>query len=343
MNSVLTKVNILLLSTLYFLLVACNDKPHLPTEEKTQLNSAEENENIEYSNGPFAPLPDTYRTIDAKVSLGKLLFNDTRLSGGNSVSCASCHDLGSGGDDGKQKSTGIRGAIGLVNTPTVINASYNFSQFWDGRAATLEEQVAGPIHNPIEMATDWQTVIGKLSKDQNTVDLFDDIFDDGITSDNVVDAIVAYERSLISVNSKFDLYLRGETSTFSELEKQGLDTFLRLGCASCHQGRNLGGNMFQRFGIMGSYFEDRGVLTTSDLGRYNVTGREEDKFVFRVPSLRNVALTAPYFHDGTVETLENAVKIMAKYQLGRPISKGEVESIVSFLNTLTGEIDPELR
>lgn len=276
------------------------------------------------------------------MGLGKSLFNDRRLSADDTISCATCHNVQAGGDDGRKTAIGIGGAVGPINTPTVLNATFNFSQFWDGRAATLEEQVPGPIHNPIEMGTDWVQVISKLTADQELKSQFLRIYPTGITITNIVDAIATYERALVTGNSRFDQYLRGDASVFSAQEKQGYDSFMELGCSSCHQGRNVGGNMYQRFGVMGSYFEDRGNLTDADLGRYNVTGREKDKFVFRVPSLRNIEKTAPYFHDGSVESLESVVGIMAEYQLGRPVSDNQVSSIVAFLRTLTGDVDEKL-
>jgi cytochrome c peroxidase len=277
-----------------------------------------------------------------KVHLGKLLFNDTRLSRDDSVSCATCHDVANGGDDGRPFSVGIDQQVGERNSPTVLNASLNFAQFWDGRAATLAEQIAGPVRNPLEMDSDWPEILTKLGRDRELVKNFAALYSDGLTSTNITDAIVAYETALLTPNSPFDRFLLGDQSALSGEARQGYALFLDFGCASCHQGQNIGGNMYQRFGIIGNYIDDRGNLTESDLGRFNVTNRPEDKYFFKVPSLRNVGKTAPYFHDGSAATLDTAVKIMATYQLGRPISEDQIAVIVSFLNSLTSDVDASL-
>ena len=286
---------------------------------------------------PIQPIPLHVDLDGRKVSLGRQLFHDTRLSHDNTLSCASCHSLDKGGTDQAPHSTGINGAIGGVNSPSVLNSGLNYKQFWNGRADTLEDQVNGPTHNPKEMGSNWDEIIGKLKLDPKYPAGFTEIYPDGIHPKNVRDAIATFERSLITPNSRFDQYLRGDQSALTADEKQGYLRFKEDGCVSCHQGANMGGNMFQKFGVMGNYFADRGHETEADLGRYAVTGRECDKYVFRVPSLRNVALTAPYFHDGSATTLPQAVEVMAKYQLGRPLEPGELVQIVKFLNTTTGD------
>ena len=286
---------------------------------------------------PIQPLPLTVKLNPDKVALGKMLFSDTRLSQDNTMACVSCHNLSSGGADGKQVSTGAGGARGQVNTLSVFNSAYQIAWFWDGRAATLNEQIDGPIHNPLEMGMTWDRLEKKLQQITEYETFFNKIYADGINEDNIKDAIVTFERSLITPNARFDRYLRGETDAISENEKTGYRLFKDYGCIACHQGMNIGGNMFQIFGVAKNYFENRGNITRADLGRFNVTGRKEDKYRFRVPSLRNVALTAPYFHDGSRNTLEQAVHIMAEYQLGRTIPDTDVALIVNFLNTLTGE------
>lgn len=307
------------------------------------LEAEQDRSATEHSSGPFSPLPEHPDLDDPRVMLGKSLFHDARLSADNTVSCASCHDVQNGGDDGLATSVGIGGAAGSLNAPTVLNSGFNFAQFWDGRATTLEEQAHGPIHNPDEMGSNWAEVIDKLGADRELTQRFNSVYSDGLTPENLVDAIATYERALTTGNSRFDQYLRGDSDALSARELHGLELFMRLGCASCHQGRNVGGNMYQRFGVMASYVEDRGAIEHSDLGRYNVTGREEDKFVFRVPSLRNVGNTAPYFHDGSATSLEEAVAVMAEYQLGRKIEDTEVEAITEFLHTLTGDVDERLQ
>lgn len=287
--------------------------------------------------GPISPLPDMPDVDPNKARLGELLFHDTRLSADDTVSCATCHNLANGGADGLAKPVGIDGAEGSVNTPTVYNSAYNFTQFWDGRAETLEEQAAGPVHNPKEMGSNWDEVTDKLRRDKEMVRLFEQAYPTGITPDNIVDAIATFERTLITIDSPFDRYLQGYDQAISQEAKRGYELFQDYGCISCHQGVNVGGNMYQTMGIMGDYFSDRGKVEDSDLGRYHVTGREEDKHVFKVPSLRMAAHTAPYFHDGQAETLDEAVKLMAKYQLGRDIPEQDVHDIVAFLHSLSGE------
>jgi cytochrome c peroxidase len=288
------------------------------------------------ANEPISPLPDLAPLPADQVALGKRLFRDARLSHDGSVSCASCHDLARGGAEQRGRSLGVGGREGAVNAPTVLNAAFNFRQFWDGRAATLEEQIDGPITNENEMATSWPAVLEVLRGDQTYVDAFARAFADGVTKENAKRAIVSFERSLVTP-SRFDRYLRGDQTAITERERDGYRLFKELGCTSCHQGVNVGGNMFQTMGAMGDYFGDRGDVTHADLGRFNVTGRDRDRFRFKVPSLRNVALTAPYFHDGYAKTLEQAVEVMARYQLGYELTEHDVELLVAFLHSLTGE------
>jgi len=291
-----------------------------------------------YDSAQFQPLPVELKLSQDKVSLGDKLFNDTRLSQDNSISCESCHHLykGGGGIDGRATSIGINGATGNLNAPTVFNSGFNSTQFWDGRAATLEEQVAGPIHNPIEMASSWHEILPRLSADNKYQTAFRKIYPKGITADTIADAIATFERSLFTPNSRFDYYLRGNKNALSDKEHEGFLRFKEYGCASCHQGLNLGGNMFQRFGVFEGYFDNKS-LTKEDLGRYNVTQLEQDRYVFKVPSLRNVAVTAPYLHDGSAKTLEEVVLIMGIYQLGQTLSDEDVEYMTAFLGSLTGE------
>jgi cytochrome c peroxidase len=294
---------------------------------------------IAHSGDALVPLPQVPRLPADKVALGKALFQDVRLSRDNTISCAGCHDLSSFGHDRRRVSVGVGGAEGSVNAPTVFNASLNFAQFWDGRAASLEDQAAGPVHNPLEMATDWAAVIGKLQADDAFRRDFLSAYPDGITAANLADAIATFERTLLTENAPFDRYLRGDPQAIDARAKLGYRRFRELGCVSCHQGVNVGGNMFQRFGVMADFFGERASqrpAVAADLGRFNVTGQEVDRHVFKVPGLRNVAETAPYFHDGGVARLEDAVAIMGRYQLGRELSPDEIDSLVAFLKTLTG-------
>ena len=288
------------------------------------------------TNEPIQPLPLAVKLDAKRVALGEKLFNDKRLSKDDTLACVSCHDLGTGGVDRERVSTGIGGAKGAINAPTVFNSGFNFRQFWDGRAASLEEQAAGPIHDPKEMGTTWQEVLGKLGRDQALAAEMKAAYADGLQPKNIQDAIATYERSLVTP-SRFDSYLRGNKTAITADELQGYQLFKSYGCVACHQGVNVGGNMFQVFGVIGDYFKKRGGVTTADLGRYNVTKAEADRHVFKVPSLRNVALTAPYFHDGSAARLEDAVDVMFRYQLGRAAPARDKELIVKFLRSLNGE------
>lgn len=277
-----------------------------------------------------------------KVRLGKRLFNDPRLSSDDTISCASCHPLDRGGADGLPRSVGVGGRLGVVNAPTVFNSGLNFRQFWDGRAASLEEQVNGPINNPIEMASSWEQVLGKLRADEEYRRLFGELYEGGINSAAVRDAIATFERALNTPDSPFDRFLQDDADAVVAEVVQGYRLFVDFGCVSCHQGVNVGGNLYARFGII----EDALGLKESEenpaLGRYNVTGDPADRFLFKVPSLRNVALTAPYFHDASAATLVEAIQVMGLEQLGLVISKEEQLLIVAFLHSLTGRIDGDL-
>jgi cytochrome c peroxidase len=286
---------------------------------------------------PIVPLPLNVSLDARKVELGEQLFNDPRLSGDGSISCAHCHNLATGGVDRLVHSRGIGGAEGGINAPTVFNSGFSFRQFWDGRAESLDDQIDGPLQHPAEMASTWPKAVTVLSQDAKYRSEFSAIYPDGIQPRNVKDAIADFERSLVTPNSRFDRFLRGDRTAMNEEELAGYRLFKQIGCISCHQGVNIGGNMYQRLGIMEDYFAARGNIDAADLGRFNVTKRELDRYLFKVPSLRNVAVTPPYLHDGSARTLEDAVKIMARYQLGEELDAGDVYKIVAFLRTLTGE------
>jgi cytochrome c peroxidase len=274
-----------------------------------------------------------------KVELGKKLFHDVRLSKNNSLSCASCHDLTKGGTlDRTATLPGVSGMEVPLNAPTIFGSSLNFAQFWDGRAITLEEQMDGPIQGEDEMASNWPVIVAKLKYIPEYVKAFQDIYQTPPTEKAIKDAIAEFERSQIPVDSPFDRYLMGNKTAISKEAQEGYLLFKNLGCASCHQGQNIGGNMFQKFGIIEDYFKDRGHVIEKDFGRFNVTKLEDDRHVFKVPSLRNIEQTAPYFHDGSVKTLDQAVEIMAKYQLGRQLTAEERSKLVAFLKSLTGKV-----
>ncbi len=286
---------------------------------------------------PIRPLSAVTGLDPARVELGRLLFHDPRLSGDGSVSCASCHDLAGAGTDRRRVSIGIGGQEGEINAPTVFNAALNLAQFWDGRADTLEQQVDGPLGNPVEMGADWDRIVTRLRADPEMRQRFRQIYPDGVTPANIRDAIATFERNLITTDAPFDRWLRGDDQALTPVQLSGYRLFKEYGCISCHQGVNVGGNMYGHMGAMGDYFTARGgEITRADLGRFNVTGREEDKFLFKVPSLRLALLTPPYFHDGSATTIQEAIRTMAKFQLGRQIPDRDVEAIIAFLGSLAG-------
>lgn len=288
-------------------------------------------------NEPIQPIPLTVDVDPKIVALGKLLFHEPKLSKDGSVSCSSCHNLAAGGTDNSKVSVGIKGRKGEINAPTVYNSGLYFRQFWDGRAENLEAQVDGPIQNPIEMGNQWPDVLATLYDDPKYPSLFNEIFSDGITRNNVKKAIAEFQRSLTTPNSPFDKYLRGDENAISDKVKKGYDLFKNYGCISCHQGIAVGGNMFQVFGAVNSYFEVRGNITKADLGRFNITGNASDRHVFKVPSLRMAKYTAPYLHDGTRKTLMDVEHVMFKFQLGREAPDSDKEAMVAFIESLAGE------
>ena len=288
---------------------------------------------------PVRPI-DTYIEYDpAKAELGFDLFHDTRLSVDNTVSCASCHDLSTAGVDNHQYSHGVNDLMGGVNAPTVFNAVYNFVQFWDGRAATLAAQAAGPPVNPVEMASpSFDMIVAKLKADKKFAKRFEAVYPDGITEANLTDAIEHFERTLLTPGSRFDKWLMGDDAAITAEELEGYDLFKKYDCATCHAGNNLGGLSYELMGLRRHYFEERGLeLTEEDNGRYKETKQERDRHRFKVPGLRNVEHTWPYYHDGTRHTLEEAVQDMGKYQSGVELTQAEVDRITAFLKTLTGE------
>ena len=293
---------------------------------------------VALSSEPILPLPDSIPGLDPqKVALGNTLFHDTRLSHDNTIACATCHRLDQGGIDGRQYPIGIKGQVAETNVPTVFNSAFNFRQFWNGRAATLEDQAAEVIINPLEMGSSWVEVMAKLKQDAGYAASFSQIYNNGITPGNIVDAIATFERTLLTPNARFDKYLKGDDQAITAYELAGYKLFKSYGCISCHQGRNIGGNFYEKLGVMRDYFKERGAITAAGQGRYAITQNPDDMHKFKVPSLRNVALTAPYFHDGTIKTLEQAVIAMGEYQLGLSLPEEDVARIVAFLRTLTGE------
>ena len=293
----------------------------------------------ERANEPVRPIDLALDVDEAKAALGYALYHDTRLSVDNTVSCASCHELENAGVDNHQYSHGVNDQLGGVNAPTVYNAVYNFVQFWDGRAQTLAAQAAGPPLNPVEMASEsFDQIIAKLKADRKFARAFAEVYPDGLTEANITDAIEQFERTLITPNSAFDKWLRGNDSALTDEELEGYLLFKKYDCATCHAGPNLGGLSYELMGLRRHYFAERGLeLTHEDNGRFKETGEERDRHRFKVPGLRNVEHTWPYYHDGTRETLEEAVRDMGLYQSGVELSEGETAAIVAFLKTLTGE------
>ncbi len=288
---------------------------------------------------PVRPVAVATDIDETKAALGFALFHDTRLSVDNTVSCATCHSLETAGVDNHQYSHGVNDQIGGVNAPTVYNAVYNFVQFWDGRAKTLADQAAGPPLNPIEMASDsFDQIIAKLAADKDFAKAFKAVYPDGLTEANITNAIEEFERTLITPDSRFDKWLRGDDSALTADELTGYELFKKYDCATCHVGPNLGGQSYELMGLRRHYFADRGLeLTNEDNGRYKETQLERDRHRFKVPGLRNVEHTWPYYHDGTRETLEDAVRDMGIYQSGVELTDAEVGQITAFLKTLTGE------
>jgi cytochrome c peroxidase len=286
---------------------------------------------------PISPVSSA-ETIDmAKVTLGETLFRDVRLSRNGTVACASCHQLDGGGDDGRARSMAADGTLLDFNAPTIFNVALNFRLNWRGDFRVLEEQNEAVLFDPSLMNTNWEELLPKLRGDSTYADHFAAVYGLPPTRENVLDALAAFQRSLVTPDARFDRYLRGERSALSAEEEHGYELFKEYGCIACHQGANIGGNLFQKFGIFADPFSHQAIRSDGDLGRFTITGQERDRHVFRVPSLRNVALTAPYFHDGRTASLAEAVKIMAGSQLGLELPEADVRSIVGFLNTLTGE------
>lgn len=294
----------------------------------------------EFAGEPVQPLPASLSADSAKVALGFALYHDTRLSGDNTISCATCHGLNTAGVDRKQYSEGINGQFGGVNAPTVYNAALNFLQFWDGRAADLKEQAAGPPLNPVEMGcASFDEICVKLADDKAFSAQFLAVYPEGFNQSTVTDAIAEFEKTLLTP-SRFDHYLMGDKNALTAEELEGYQLFKDNKCATCHVGMNLGGQSFEYMGIKDNYFDYRGTgLTDGDNGRFAVTRNEADRHRFKTPTMRNVLLTAPYMHDGTIQTIEDAIQVMHEFQIGRHISDAETAKIIAFLGTLNGEYD----
>ena len=297
------------------------------------------------ANDQFKPIPVSLPEVKGnpvtreKVDLGKMLFFDPRLSSSGLLSCNTCHNLGMGGDDNLETSVGHGWAKGPRNAPTVLNAVFNVAQFWDGRAADLKAQAKGPIQAGVEMNSKPDRVVETLKSMPEYVDRFGKSFPgekSAVTFDNVAKAIEAFEATLITPASRFDQFLEGNASAMNEQEKTGLRLFMDKGCSGCHNGVYVGGGEYFAFGVMEKPGAE--ILPAADKGRFAVTKTVDDEYVFRAPPLRNVALTAPYFHSGKVWDLRQAVAVMSSSQLGEELSDPEIDAITAFLKTLTGEM-----
>lgn len=333
---------------LLFSSAACDEKskkapdPRAAPEEPKTAPAAAGDVAIDESLLPaFGALPAVMESKDnplteEKITLGRALYYETRLSASNEISCNTCHVLTVDGADQRKTSVGHKKQTGKRNAPTVYNAAGHFVQFWDGRAKDVEEQAKGPITNPVEMAMESEkNVLAELSKvpwyKEQFKKAFPEAKGDPITMNNLAKAIGAFERKLVTP-SRWDKFLAGDKSALTAEEKAGFKKFTDTGCNTCHAGTYLGGQMFQKLGLVKPWPKQ------DDLGRYEVTKQDVDKMMFKVPSLRNIEKTAPYFHDGSVATLEEAVKLMASHQLGKELSDADVKSIIAFLRSTTGEI-----
>lgn len=283
-------------------------------------------------------IPITIELDASSVALGEKLFRDKNFSKNQSQACITCHEIDLEQQSHRKTYQGFNKVVGMLNTPTVYNARYNFKQFWNGRVKTLEEAIDDHVSDNSIFNNDWESIISRLKKIPDYVKAFNNSFNNGITQSNIETSLKNYMYSLITPNAPFDLYLQGNEKAISKSALKGYEIFKEYGCISCHQGINIGGNLYQKMGIYKNYFENKEFISQADLGLYNVTGNNNDKFVFKVPSLRNVARTSPYLHDGSAEDLKAAIKIMAEYQVGRPMDDEDIGYVIEFLNTLNGEL-----
>ena len=299
---------------------------------------------MQEAQGLFEPIPlespevEGVAATPAMVELGKALYFESRLSASHNISCNTCHQIGLGGVDMLPTSIGHKWQKGTRNAPTVLNSVFNTAQFWDGRAADLKEQAGGPVQNPIEMAITHPHAIEMLKSIPGYKPMFEAAFpgdNDPITIQNVEKAIAAFEATLITPNAPFDKYLRGDADALTAEQKEGLELFVEKGCASCHSGIGVGGGMYAAFGVVEKPGAD--ILPPADKGRFEVTKTADDEYVFKVPSLRNIELTPPYFHSGQSWDLKQAVGVMATSQLGEHLSDDQIAKITTFLKSLTGE------
>lgn len=326
----------------FCLLLGCRSEPGATLESRAEPNrpgavavGAARPARADSTTEPIAPLPPAPRENPARVAVGAELFASRVLSEDGQVSCKSCHDPRHGFADGQSVSRPAGRSPMAKNTPTLLNVAHLQMFNWDGRFGTLDDHIDALIQNPMVHGSTWDAVAERLRRAEPWPAEFARAFPDGITAANAKAALLAFERSLVSPGAPFDRWLLGEKDAISSRAAEGYALFKSRGCVSCHQGALVGGNLFQRLGIIKPYY-DAGAQNAEDLGRFDVTGKPEDKHVFRVPSLRNVGLTPPYLHDGSLPTLSLAVSVMATYQLGRSLDRDQIANIVAFLETLSG-------
>lgn len=291
---------------------------------------------ILFSQELITPIPEYLPHDKQKAALGKRLFFDTILSHDRTISCQSCHNLSKSfsGADENSLSLGIYNQKGTFNTPTVLNAVFNYVQFWSGGVDSLEDQVVGPLHNPHEMGMNERLIILRLNGDDYYKDIFDKLYG-SINVNNIADAIAEFEKTLITPNSRFDKYLKGNKKALTSEEIQGYYDFKKVGCIACHNGVNMGGNLVQNFGIFTEHVDENKY--------YDIDETTKHKHYYKVPSLRNISKTAPYFHDGQVNDLKEAIRTMGHFQIGRKIPEEKVNSIYKFLLTLDGQIPSSIQ
>ena len=284
----------------------------------------------------LTPLPLAIAHHEGMANLGRKLFFDKQLSKNNDVSCATCHKLNKGGANNLVTSKGTGYQVNQFNTPSIYNVLYSFRYNWDGSAKNYDAIIDQMLIRPDMLGSTWEDVLQKINKSTDYIDTFNSLFNSAASKETIIIAFKEYQKTLITPKSKFDQFLRGNEAALNDEEKAGYRLFHTIGCVSCHQGINVGGNLYQKLGIYKNYYSDR-TVSQRDFGKFNLTNNEEDKFVYKVPSLRNVALTAPYFHDGSQATLEDAIQTMAIYQIGKALPATYVKQISAFLETLTGD------
>jgi len=344
---------LILIPAVLFLLVqaGCSSKQQESEDSQT---AAQKTSLMKQASSSFGELPDRVPNPDnplneEKIKLGEKLFYDTRLSRSNTISCNSCHNMATYGVDNNPTSMGHGWRLGPRNAPTVLNAALHISQFWDGRAENVEAQAKGPMMNPVEMGGPAKNhsdlAVKRIASIDEYVTEFKKAFPDSsneVSLEHITDAIGAYERTL-TTPAPIDQFMNGDDDALTDIQKKGLQTFMEVGCTTCHNGAAIGGGMYRKFGMVkGPYWKYTGS-EGHDIGRAGVTEKDNDKYVFKVPSLRNIARTYPYFHDGSVWSLEKAVKIMGQTQLGKDLSQQQTNEIVAFLHSLTGKVPDNMR